>query len=427
MIADARGALLRGAFLSPIDPGGAEAYEDGFVRIGPDGRIAESGPWSAELDPARAVDVAPALLLPAFVDAHVHLPQLDVRARYGESLLGWLDRHVYPAEAAFADPGFAERIAERFFSGLAAAGTGTAGVFATVHADATDRAFAAAERSGLRAVIGKVLMDRGAPPALLEPAREGIRATLALAERWEGAGGGRLHVAVTPRFAPACSPDLLAAAGAAAAGAGLRIQTHLAESLDELEAVRRLFPSSADYLEVYERAGLSREGAVFAHAIHLDSGEFRRLAATGAAVACCPSSNAFLGSGAFPLAIARGCGVEIGLGSDVGAGPQLSMLDAARHLAYLGRPSAAEILYRATWGGASALGLGETVGRLAAGMAADILVLDPPPGSAGDPLARFVQCVFRQPETRVRALVVDGALVHGALPHPGPVDSARPA
>jgi guanine deaminase len=410
-----RAALLRGPLLSPVDPQRVEAFEDGFVRIGADGRIEGVGPWREDLDPRAAAAIGGGLLLPAFVDAHVHLPQLDIRARWGLPLLAWLDRHVYPAEAAFADPAFAERAAQRFFAALAAAGTGTAGVFATVHAEATDRAFAAAEASGLRAVIGKVLMDRGAPAALLEPAARGIAATRALAERWEGAAGGRLHVAVTPRFAPACSVELLAAAGEAAREDGLRVQTHLAESADELEAVRRLFPEAPDYLALYERAGLSGERSVFAHSIHLTENAFDRLAARGAAVAACPSSNAFLGSGAFPLAGARASGVEIALGSDVGAGPQLSMLDAARHLAYLDRPQPAEILYRATLGGARALGLGGSTGRLAPGLAADVLVLEPPPGATGDPLQRFVQCVFRQPETRVRALFVDGRPVYGAL------------
>ncbi len=415
MIAGDRGVLLRGRVLSPVDPARAEAFEDGFVGIDPAGRIAGVGAWPAEHDRRPAVAVGHALILPAFVDAHVHLPQLPVRARYGDPLLTWLARYVYPAEAAFADSEHAAREAARFFRAMAAAGTGTAAVFATVHADATQRAFEAAAASGLRVVMGNVLMDREAPAALLSSGAGGVRATLDLAERWEGAAGGRLHVAVTPRFAPACSDELLAAAGAAARGSGLRVQTHLAESADEIEAVRRLFPGTSDYLSVYERAGLAGERSIFAHSIHLGAAEFRRIAGAGAAVACCPSSNAFLGSGCFPLAAARDSGVEIGLGSDVGAGPQLSLLDAARHLSYLDRPSPAEILYRATLGGARALDLAGTTGRLAPGMAADVLVLEPPPDATGDPLELFVQCVFRQPETRVVALLVDGAIVHGAL------------
>ena len=409
------GVLLRGRVLSPVDPASAEAFEDGFVEIGSTGTIAAVGAWREELVPQAAIDVGRALILPAFVDAHVHLPQLPVRARYGDPLLTWLARHVYPAEAAFADPEHAARESARFFGAVAAAGTGTAAVFATVHAEATHRAFEAAAASGLRVVMGNVLMDREAPSELLAPAAGGVRATLDLAERWEGAAGDRLHVAVTPRFAPACSSELLAAAGEAARAAGLRVQTHLSESADEMEAVRRLFPGMPDYLAVYERAGLAGERSIFAHSIHLGAGEFQRIARAGATVACCPSSNAFLGSGAFPLATARETGVEIGLGSDVGAGPQLSLLDAARHLSYLDRPAPAEILYRATLGGARALDLDGTTGRLAPGMSADLLLLEPPSDATGDPLELFVQCVFRQPETRVRALFVDGALVYGSL------------
>ena len=425
----ARRALrLRGPVLSPLGPDRAEAHADGLVGIGEDGRITAAGPWPGEA--ARAggppvVETGGALILPAFVDAHVHLPQIDVRGRWGAGLLEWLERWVFPAEAAFADPDHAARVAERFFSALAAAGTGTACVFATIHTQATERAFEAADASGLRIVLGKVLMDRNAPPELLEPAAAAIQDSLALAERWEGAGGGRLRYAVTPRFALTSSPELLQAAGRAAAQAGLRIQTHLAEQTDEVARVLEAFPSVRDDLEVYENAGLVREGAIFAHVVHCTDDAFRRLAAAGSAIACCPTSNAFLGSGVFPLQRALAAGVTMGIGSDVGAGPQFSPLDVLRHFAYLepgagagGAPgvrvTAAELLYRATLAGAEALGFPET-GRLATGLSADLAILEPPPGATGTPLERFVECVFRHPETRVVATIVEGRVVHGRL------------
>ncbi|MFN2383636.1 MAG: guanine deaminase [Gemmatimonadota bacterium] len=413
--------LLRGPVLTPLPDGRAAAWEDGRVEIGADGRLLAVGAWpqgpdDGIADARRAVQTGRALILPAFVDAHVHLPQLDVRGRYGLPLLPWLDRYVFPAELAFSDPELAARTAERFFAALAGAGIGTAAVFATVHAKATGRAFEQAAASGLRVIMGKVLMDRRAPAALCELAEEGLRASLALAETWEGAAGGRLHYALTPRFAPGCSPEMLAATGAAARSTGLRIQTHLAEQADEIALVREDFPGCDDYLSVYERAGLVREGAIFAHAIHCDDGAFQRLAAAGAAIACCPTSNAFLRSGAFPLARARAAGVTIGIGSDVGGGPQFSPLDVLRHLAYLDSVPPAELLYRATLAGAEALGFAGETGCLAPGQAADLVVLEPPPDAAGDPLERFTQCVFRQPETRVVATLVEGRLVHGALP-----------
>ena len=417
-----RAAILRGPVLSPLSEDRAEVHPDGFVQIAADGRIAATGSWpppgneqGAATESSRVVLSGRALILPAFVDAHVHLPQIDVRGRYGLPLLAWLERHVYPAEAAFADPEHAFRVAGRFFRALAGAGVGSAAVFATVHAAAAHRAFEAAAESGLRIILGKVLMDRNAPAALLESAAEGVRESLALAERWEGAAGGRLHTAITPRFAPTSTPELLSAAGRAAVEAGLRVQTHLAEQSEEIAVVREAFLDADDYLDVYARAGLVREGAVFAHAVHCDGGAYRRIAAAGAAIACCPSSNAFLGSGVFPLARARECGVTIGIGSDVGAGPQFSPLDVLRHLAYLDRVTPAELLYRGTLSGARALGLDGVTGRLTAGLAADLTLIEPPADAEGDPLEVFLQCVFRQPETRVLATLVDGAVVHGEL------------
>lgn len=439
---DGRPLLLIGAVLSPVDAGRAVVHEAGYVAVrdgvveavgslppgsrGPDGwrRLAERS-GSGEVDPAlqraldaspRIVDVGRALILPAFVDAHVHLPQIDVRGRYGAPLLEWLERWVYPAEAALADPDRAAAVAARFFAAMAAAGVGSAGVFATVHRQATHRAFEVAEESGLRVVMGKVLMDRGAPKALLEPVDRGITDSLALAERWEGAAGGRLRYAITPRFALSCSAEMLAAAGRAAVEAGLRVQTHLAEQPDEVDAVAAAFPDAADYLDVYARAGLVKPGAVFAHAIHCSDDAYRRLAAGGGAIACCPTSNAFLGSGAFPLARARAAGVTIGVGSDVGAGPQFSPLDVLRHLAHLDRLTGEEILYRGTAAGAEALALDDVTGRLEPGRAADLVVLAPPADVEGDPLQRFVQSVFRQPEMEIVATLVEGRVVHGELP-----------
>src|SRR5687767_12190524 len=371
---------LRGSVLSPLSRDRAEMHEDGLVEIA-DGRIVAVGPWSGDSSRANpggapVIDTGGALILPAFVDTHVHLPQIDIRGRWGLPLLPWLERYVFPAEAAFADPDHAARVADRFFAELAAAGTGTACVFATSHTEATMRAFEAADASGLRVVLGKVLMDRNVPSALVEPAEAGIRDSLALAERWEGAAGGRLHYAVTPRFALTSSPELLAGAGRAARDAGLRIQTHLAEQTDEVAKVLEAFPGARDDLEVYEGAGLVRRGAVFAHAIHCSNDAFQRLARAGAAIACCPTSNAFLGSGTFPLARARDAGVTIGIGSDVGAGPQFSPLDVLRHFAYLGGIAPEELLYRATLAGAEALGFPET-GRIAPGLSADLVILEP--------------------------------------------------
>ncbi len=411
------GLILRGPVLSPQDSRHARVHEDGFVRVSPEGRILETGAWTPDVTGDTVVATGRALVLPAFVDAHAHLPQVDVRGRYGPGLMDWLERFVFPAEARFADSDHAAAAAERFFAALARAGVGSAAVFATVHRDATERAFEAAEASGLRVVMGKVLMDRNAPAELLEPAEEGIAASLALAERWEGAAGGRLHTAITPRFAPTSTQDLLDRAGRAAREAGLRVQTHLSEQVEEIALTRRLFPEARDYLGVYEGAGLVHDRTVLAHAVHCDADVFGRIAAADAAIACCPTSNAFLGSGRFPLAAATDSGAIVATGSDVGAGPLFSPLDVLRHLAYLdGRPAPAELLFRGTAAGARALGMEGVTGRLEPGLAADLVLLRPPACAAGDPLERFAQCVFLGPETKVVATIVEGRIVHGALP-----------
>ncbi len=412
-----RGMLLRGAVLSPHSVDRVDSYEDGFVQVDNRGRVASLGDWrDAPNDTGPIVALGDALILPAFVDAHVHLPQIDVRARYGLPLMAWLEQHVFPAEAAFADPEHAERVAERFFHTLAANGIGTAGVFATVHLEATHRAFEVAAISGLRVVMGKVLMDVNAPPDLIEPSDRGIKASLELAERWEGAAGGRLHTAITPRFVPTSSAELLSRAGQTASRASLRVQTHLAEQQEEVEIVGRLFPDTTDYLTVYEEHGLVGERSVFAHAIHCTDDAFDRLASSGSSVACCPTSNAFLGSGSFPLQRAKRADVTIGIGSDVGAGPLFSPLDVLRHFAYLDHVQPAELLYRGTLAGAEALSVNHQTGHLAVDKAADLVVLEPPVDAAGNALQRFVQCVFRGPETRVVATLVEGRVVYGRLP-----------
>ncbi|MGH7563378.1 MAG: guanine deaminase [Gemmatimonadota bacterium] len=416
-----RGLVLRGPVLTPLDSHRARFHDDGFVRVSPEGRILETGSWPPDVRSGPVVATGRALVLPAFVDAHAHLPQIDVRGRYGPGLMDWLERFVFPAEARFADPDHAAAVAERFFAALAAAGVGSAAVFATIHHAAADRAVGAAEASGLRVVMGKILMDRNAPAELLEPAETGIAASLALAERWEGAAGGRLHTAITPRFAPTSTRDLLDRAGRAAREAGLRVQTHLSEQPEEIAVVRKLFPDAGDYLEVYERAGLVHDRTILAHAVHCDADAFERIAAADAAIACCPTSNAFLGSGRFPLAPSTAAGVTVAAGSDVGAGPQLSPLDVLRHLAYLdGRPAPAELLFRGTAAGARALGLEGVTGKLEPGLAADLVLLQPPASATGDPLERFAQCVFMGPETRVVATIVEGRIVHGGLPDAPP-------
>lgn len=375
------------------------------------------------------------LIGPGFVDAHVHYPQMEMTGAFGETLLDWLDRYTYPTEARFADPAHAARIAALFLRALLRAGTTTAAVYGTVHEHAADALFAEAGRLGLRIVAGKVLMDRNAPPGLLDGADHGIPATRRLIARWHGRG--RLLYAITPRFAPACTDAALEAAGRLwRESPGTYVQTHLCETEAEIAWVRELFPAAPSYLAVYDRAGLAGPRAVMGHAVHADDGDLSALRETGCGVAHCPSSNLFLGSGLFRLHDAAAAGVRVGLGSDVGAGTGLSALrtlgDAYKVARLRGaRLHPAQAFWLATAGGAAALRLEGRIGNLAPGMEADLVVLDPratPELALRTEGAGLADTLFALTalgdERSVRATYVAGRLAHD---RDAPADTEGPA
>lgn len=361
-------------------------YEPDGIVIIRDGRIEAVGPYDALCgmlpDTAIVVSYPDAIISAGFIDAHVHYPQLQMIGAYGAQLLEWLDRYVFPAELAFADMAHAERVAKTFLRELLRAGTTTAAVYCTVHPQSVDAFFAESARFNTRMIAGKVLMDRHAPPALLDTAQRGYDESLALIRRWHG--HGRQLYAVTPRFAPSCSPAQLDAAAALLRQAdGLFLQTHLAENPAEVEWVKALFPGSSSYLDVYEKAGLVGERSIFGHAIHLQEQDFCTCHRTGAALAHCPTSNRFLGSGTFRLfdALDPRRPVRVALGTDVGAGTSLSQLatlnEAYKTAQSVGRPlDAIQAFWLATLGGARALRLDDRIGRVAPGYEADLCVLD---------------------------------------------------
>ena len=321
-----------------------------------------------------------ALIVPGFVDTHIHYPQTGIVGAGGEQLLDWLARHTYPAELRFADRDYAEQVARFFVAELLRNGTTSALVFPTVHPESVDAFFTVAAELDLRMLCGKVLMDRNAPPALCDTAQRGYEQSLALIERWHGKG--RLGYAVTPRFAGSCSDAQLAMAGRLLREhPGVHLHPHLAENRQEVAWVRTLFPARSSYLDVYAHHDLVGPRSVFAHAIHLGDRDCRQLAASGAAVAFCPTSNLFLGSGLFDLGRAERLGLKVGIGSDIGAGTSFSLLqtlnEAYKVEQLQGRTlDPFKALYLATLGGARALGLDERIGSLAPGHEADFVVLD---------------------------------------------------
>ncbi|WP_260927022.1 guanine deaminase [Novosphingobium sp. 9] len=377
---------FRGELLSvPQDPrDNPEAVRhdlDGLLVV-ENGLVVARGAY-ADLAPRFAdvpVDVLPGLVIPGMVDAHVHYPQTDRIASHGEQLLDWLDRHIFPAEKAFAERAHADAVAAFFLDELLRNGTTSALVFPTVHEGSVDALFEAALTRDMRIVSGKVLMDLG-PEGLCDTPAGGRAESEALIRRWRGRG--RLGYAVTPRFALSCSDAQLAEAGALlAAHPDVLLHTHLSENRHEIAAVAARFPEAADYLDVYDRFGLVGPRSVFAHGVHLSERACGHLHDSGAGIAVCPSSNLFLGSGHFDFGQAARHGFRLGLGTDIGAGTSFSLLYTAglayqAALAREDRMDPFHALHLATAGSASLLGIADRVGALAEGQEADFVVLDP--------------------------------------------------
>jgi guanine deaminase len=376
---------------APRDPfaAGADALEsfpDGALAFA-GGRVLATGDFAtvAPSHPgAEVLDARGAILLPGFVDTHVHFPQLGILGSMGLELLDWLAQRALPEEARLADPVYAHALARDIVGALAANGTTTALVFGSHFPAAQEALFEEAERRGLRIASGLVVSDRHLRPELHRTPQEAYDAGRELAARWHGRG--RLRYAVTPRFSLSCSEPMLESCEALASELGdPLVTTHVNESAEEVRRVGELFPSARDYLETYERAGLVGPSTVLAHDVHVTDDELARLATARAAIANCPSSNAFLGSGIFPMRRHLDAGVRFALGTDVGAGTNPSVLGEclASHQAQMVAPASirlhpAHLLWLATAAGARALGLGDEVGDLTPGKQADFVLIRPP-------------------------------------------------
>ena len=451
--------IYRAHLLSPEAPWGLREVPDGGLVVDRAGRILDSGPFKA-MAAAHAddevLDLRPHWLLPGLIDLHSHLPQYGCVALDGLELLPWLETHIFPAEARFKDPDVAARAAERYFRDQLALGTTTSVAYLTVHQEAADRAFREAERCGIRAVLGKVMMDCHSPASLQEDTAASLAQSEELCATWHGRDGGRLQYAFTPRFAPVCSRELMAGLAAAAQRHGAYLQTHLSESLGELARVRELFPEAADYTDVYARAGMLGPRTLLGHGIHLSPSEREVILESGSTLVHCPRSNAFIKSGIMPLRRWLKEGLSVGLASDVGGGPNLelwgemafacnaSKLRWAERRVQAGRLagvegldealrarvaqaldldpdepiSPAEAFHLATLRSARALGLEATLGSLEAGKDADFIVVDPgladpaehrAPGPAEEVLSRLI---YRAHPSMVRASYVRGRRCH---------------
>ncbi|MDO9596923.1 MAG: guanine deaminase [Azoarcus sp.] len=380
-----RGELLHFT-ADPADAGAAALAHlpDGLLVID-DGHIVETGPADTLLgklpSDTRITDYRGKLVLPGFVDTHIHYAQTDIIASYGEQLLAWLEKYTFPAERRFADPAHAAEVASFFCDELLRNGTTTALAFATVHPASVDALFEAAQQRRMRLIAGKVLMDRNCPDFLADTAQTGYAESKALIERWHGRD--RLLYAVTPRFAPTSTNEQMTLAGRLyAEHPGVYLQSHVAENRAEVAWVAELYPEARSYLDVYERYGQLGPRSVYAHCIWLDDTDRQRMVSSGAAMSFCPTSNLFLGSGLFDLDRAHELGVRVGIGTDVGGGTSFSMLqtlnEAYKVLQLKGQHLSAErAFYLATLGGARSLYLDDRIGNFEPGKEADFVVLDP--------------------------------------------------
>lgn len=376
---------VRGSVLHLLGaPGSAGAHEyfpDGVLLL-EDGHVVQAGPrGSVAIPPGAEIHDRPgALIVPGFVDTHIHYPQIDIVAAHGRDLLAWLDTYTFPAETRFGEPGHAAATARFFLDELLRHGTTTALVYATVHRQSVEALFQEALARNMRLITGKVLMDRNCPEDLRDGAAASEADSRALIKAWHGKG--RLGYAVTPRYAVTCSDDQLTRAGRILADhPDVLLHTHLSENRIELERIRALYPNSRDYVDVYDRFGLVTGRSVFAHGVHLDGRERCRLADAGAAIAFCPTSNLFLGSGLFDVAAALASGLKLGLGTDIGAGTSFSLLQTMNEAYKVGALAGTfleplRLFHLATLGGAEALKLGSRIGNFTPGKEADFLVLD---------------------------------------------------
>ncbi|MFN6952851.1 MAG: guanine deaminase [Albidovulum sp.] len=372
---------------------GAVAVDQGRIVA-----VGEADDLRACYPEARLHDHGDRLISAGFIDAHVHYPQTAIIASWGKRLIDWLNSYTFPEEMRFADPAYAEEIANRYLDLVLARGTTTVCSYATIHPASVDAFFTAAQARGLRAFAGKTCMDRNAPEGLRDTAQSAYDESKRLLEKWHGVD--RLSYVITPRFSPTSTPEQLAALGALwREYPDCLMQTHLSEQTDEIAWVRDLFPQSRDYLDTYEAQGLLREGAVYGHAIHLTDRERARLAEAGASLVHCPTSNTFIGSGLFDMGLARS--IRVGLATDTGGGSNFSMLRtmaAAYEVAQLRGQSLhpAQLWWLATQGSARALRVEDRIGNIAPGMEADLVVLDLTSTPAIEQATRRAETLWQQ-------------------------------
>ena len=358
-----------------VNSSGGVLIRDGVIEA-----IGNAATLQATHPDAQVTQYGEKLILPGFVDAHVHYPQTEIIASWGKRLIDWLNTYTFPEEMRFGDPAYAAEIAGRYLDLTLSNGTTTVCSYATIHPESVDAIFEAALARGQRVVAGKTCMDRNAPDGLRDTAQSAYDDSLALIEKWHGVE--RAHYAITPRFSPTSTVKQLEALGALwAKRPDVLMQTHLSEQVDEIEWVKGMYPDARDYLDTYEAYGLLGERGIYGHSIHMEPREMDRLSEVRGAVVHCPTSNTFIGSGLFDMAAMKARSIPVGLATDTGGGSSFSMLRtmaAAYEIAQLRGVAlhASQLLWLATAGSARSLHLQDHIGSLKAGNDADLCILD---------------------------------------------------
>ncbi len=388
---ESRKTLYRGTIVNPIGRNRCKVYRDGGLVVNGRGKIAACGDYKHIVkahEDGVAVDYSGHVITPGFIDLHTHIPQLEAVGVGSGELLPWLKDTIFPLEAKFKDKVYAAKTARKFFREALGFGTTTVVAYSSVHSEATNALFEEAKNSGIRAFIGKCLMDANYPDYLTETTDSNIYGMLKLIGKWHGKDAHRLQYIVSPRYAGSCSHELLKAASKVAADKGLLIQTHLAENRKELAYIHSLFPRAGSYTDVYDSAGLLGDRTLLAHCIHLNNRELGLLKEKNCSVVHCPTSNRYLQSGIMPLARYLEMGLKTGLGTDIAAGYSLSVLNECKEAresaksynimageTQLPVPQAQQLLYMATLGAAKILGIDKYTGSIEVGKEADFAVL----------------------------------------------------
>lgn len=385
------GSIFKGKILSSISKNRILFLNPGYLVISGKGKILEvtrNNPINKYKN-FQFYDFSDRIICPGFIDIHNHLPQLPLMGLSDNKLLSWLNKLVFPCEERFNSADIAKQTSDTFFFNLLKNGTTTTATYVTIHKEATDIAFKSAKESGIRAFIGKVMMDREVPENMLEKTQKSLQDSEELIEKWDGYDEGRLRYVLTPRFAVSCSFPMLKGIGELARKHNVYIQSHLAESKSEIELIQKLYPEFENYTEIYYRAGILSEKTIMAHCIYLDKKEIETLQNTGTKIIHCPTANRFLSSGIMPYRKLEETGLTIGLGTDVAGGYSFSMFNEMKEVIETSKTinfmnpkeqykpvTVEEAFYLATLGGATALSIENETGSLEKGKSSDFLVVD---------------------------------------------------